>query len=395
MFLSKNHFTTARNDYLDQQKMLRFITGFIYFSIIILSIILGIKYILKPLSPFITAFIIVSICKKLINYLFGLGLSKKWAVIIFFSVILGIISLLLFWIIKSLAAEIINLYNNLSKDGDGSLFIALEQKLTSFTERYPTIKKALSFLSGIFPIRDASTNLTSFLPKIITNLMSFLKFFPSAVIFIGITVLSLFYIGIDYDKICHFLSLQLSEKAKSRFTEVKNVIIDTANDLFRAYFLLAFITFIQLLVGFLILDIDYAFILAVTTSLVDLFPILGTGTVLIPWAIISFLDGNIKLGIGLTVLYVSITIFRQLAEPKIVGSHIGLSPLLSLIAIYCGMKLTGLYGIFIFPITFITIKNLNESGTIHLYKNVPESISDKAFSIKDKLRQLKKQDKGK
>ena len=231
------------------------------------------------------------------------------------------------------------------------------------------------------------------MPKIISFLMGIISFFPSAVLFIFVLFISLFYIGYDYDKITSFLCLQLSENALDTITETKDILFSTVKELFKAYFLLTFITFVQLLVGFLILGIDYAFILASIICFIDLLPILGTGTVLFPWSAVCFFLGDYKTAIGLLVLYGVISIFRQVAEPKIVGANIGLSPLLSLISIFAGLKLFGLYGLIVFPIIMITVIRLNEKGLIKLYKNIPQKADGEVLKTKRKFLEFKRGDK--
>lgn len=84
----------------------------------------------------------------------------------------------------------------------------------------------------------------------------------------------------------------------------------------------------------------------------------GSGTVMIPWAIISALNGDLPLGIGLIILYAIILIARQVIEPKLVSSHIGIHPIFTLIAMYTGFKITGLIGLFVGPIILIILKNI-------------------------------------
>ena len=116
--------------------------------------------------------------------------------------------------------------------------------------------------------------------------------------------------------------------------------------------------------GFSILGVEYSLLLAVITAIIDVLPILGTGTVLIPWGIISLFQGNFVLGIGILVLYGVITLVRQIIEPKIVGDYIGLYPLVSLICMYVGLRLFGIVGLFLLPISVIMLKNLHDKGII-------------------------------
>ena len=118
---------------------------------------------------------------------------------------------------------------------------------------------------------------------------------------------------------------------------------------------LAGIAFLFLLAGFFLLRIDNAFVWAMLITLVDAFPILGVGTVLIPWSIISLLQGNIPHGVGLLALYGAIWLTRSILEPKFIGKGLGLDPLITLIAIYAGWKLWGIGGMLFAPILTLTI----------------------------------------
>ena len=84
----------------------------------------------------------------------------------------------------------------------------------------------------------------------------------------------------------------------------------------------------------------------------------GSGTVMIPWAIISAVNGDISLGIGLFILYVIVLVVHQILEPRIVSGHIGVHPIFTLIAMYTGFKLIGVIGLLIGPIVLIIVKNI-------------------------------------
>ena len=121
------------------------------------------------------------------------------------------------------------------------------------------------------------------------------------------------------------------------------------------------ITFTELLIGFIVLRIKYAPLLAALIAVIDILPVLGTGTVLVPWAAGELLLGNTAAGMGLAVLYGTITLVRNFAEPKIIGKQIGINPIFTLIAMFVGIKLLGIAGIFILPVTLIVV--------IEYYKN--------------------------
>ena len=117
------------------------------------------------------------------------------------------------------------------------------------------------------------------------------------------------------------------------------------------------LTFGELLIGFLILGVDYAFLLALIIAVLDMLPVLGVGTVLIPWALVALLQKNFYLGFGLVILYLVMLVLRQIAEPKLLGKSLGLHPLLTLFASYAGFRLFGFLGMLAGPVVATLIKN--------------------------------------
>ena len=113
--------------------------------------------------------------------------------------------------------------------------------------------------------------------------------------------------------------------------------------------IMLFIVFIMLILGFWLLDVKYFILLAFLISLIDMLPILGVGTVLAPWGIYSLLTGNTVKGLGLIALYIIILTTRQFIEPRIIGKKVGLSPLVTLIAVYVGLKAFGIPGVIFAP----------------------------------------------
>ena len=144
--------------------------------------------------------------------------------------------------------------------------------------------------------------------------------------------------------------------------------VGTIGKFLLSYALIITLTFVELLVGFLILGIEGAFVIAILVAILDILPVLGTGTVLIPWMIIVFSAGNARMGAGILVLYLVITIVRNIIEPKLVGRQMGLSPIIMLPSMLVGLQLFGIIGLFVVPFGVAFIKNLNDRGVIHIFK---------------------------
>jgi len=191
---------------------------------------------------------------------------------------------------------------------------------------------------------------------------------PSFLVKFIITIVASFFFVSDYYAITSFLARQLPQKARDMLFKVKEKGVDVIFKFGRAYAILLSITFVELLIGFSLLRVDYALLIALLTAIVDILPVLGTGTVLIPWAAAMLILGNFPLGIGLLILYAIITVVRQMLEPRVVGKQIGLYPLVTLVCMFVGTYLFGFVGLFGLPIIATVLVQLNQSGDIHLFK---------------------------
>ena len=136
----------------------------------------------------------------------------------------------------------------------------------------------------------------------------------------------------------------------------------------KAQIYLIMITFGELVIGFIVIRVKYAGIIAAITALIDSLPVFGVGTVLIPWSIVSLVIGKTALGAELAVLYVVISVVRNIMEPKIIGKQVGLHPLVTLLAMVVGVSLFGAAGVFALPIGIAVAKQLDDNGVINIIK---------------------------
>lgn len=181
---------------------------------------------------------------------------------------------------------------------------------------------------------------------------------PDSALMLGTAVISSFMISAKLPQI----KLRLQEKfPKQRlqplldgFTRMRRAV----GGWLKAQLKLIGVTWIILTLGFCVLRIPYAPLWAALISLVDAFPILGTGTVLLPWALISFVQGSSAKGIGLLGIYAVVSVTRSVLEPKLVGKQLGLDPLVTLAALYAGYRLWGLGGMLLAPLLTVTLRNL-------------------------------------
>ena len=192
---------------------------------------------------------------------------------------------------------------------------------------------------------------------------------PQILLFIVATILSTFFFVAEDAAVRRFIRSLLREKLHSRMHQTKTLLFSGLFGWLKAQAILGSVNFTVLTVGFFIIGNPYAPIIALIIAILDVLPVLGSGTVLIPWALVTLLMGNYRYAIGCAVLYIVCIFVRNLLESRIVGHQIGLHPLVTLISIYVGYCLFGVIGMFFVPVVVLLIVNFNRWGYIRLWEN--------------------------
>jgi predicted PurR-regulated permease PerM len=163
-------------------------------------------------------------------------------------------------------------------------------------------------------------------------------------------IVSSFYMVFDYEGIARWFTASIPDKYLAIFFEIKDFCENRLLKILGSYITIMAVTFAELFLGFSIIGISNSGMWAFIISLLDILPILGVGTVLIPWGISSIITGRFFLGIALLILYLIITVVRNFVEPKLVGTNLGLHPLATLISMIVGLRLFGFVGMFGLPL---------------------------------------------
>lgn len=199
---------------------------------------------------------------------------------------------------------------------------------------------------------DILSRLASFVSSAATSIAGSI---PSFLFGSVVTVVASCYIAKDYDRFLKFFKGLLSKKTVENAVIIKEILVRNVFNFVKGYLILLLITFGELSAGLLIIGVKSPFVLALIIALVDVLPVIGTGTVLIPWSVVCILSGNTAKGVSLLILYVIITVIRNFIEPKIIGERVGLNPLFMLIVIFVGLRLAGIVGMIILPIALIVV----------------------------------------
>lgn len=173
---------------------------------------------------------------------------------------------------------------------------------------------------------------------------------PAMLLFLTVFLMSCYYFTAEPGILTEQVTARLSPRWQARLTRFRQGAGRSLRRYLRACLLMALVTFSEMLIGLSILQKPYPFLLALLIAAVDFLPVLGTGTILIPWGIIELLLGHTFSGLGLLLLYAVSAILRELIEPHLVGRSLGLHPLLSLLSVYAGFRLFGIPGMIVTPI---------------------------------------------
>ncbi|MCQ2451320.1 MAG: AI-2E family transporter [Clostridia bacterium] len=315
--------------------------NFLYYFCIIAIVFLVLRITVLYLLPFVIGGLVAAFARWLSKKLKlkCISVSSVFFVVLFYLV-LGIVC---GFFVTSLFAKRGEMINILVKFSDVANNFLSRLKILSPDFLGNQISKSVSET-----LSDAISSLTKLIADMAYKI-------PLALISIFVTVISSIYIAKDFDVLKDFAKSVIPSDKLSKLICLKKVSCQTARKLLSGYIILFFLTFAELIVCFVILKIPYPVILAFVVSLVDLLPILGVGTVLIPWGIIALLTHKTFMGVALLVFYLIITFIRNFAEPHIIGKRFNINPLFTLTLVFAGLKLGGVVGVIVLPFAAIVI----------------------------------------
>ena len=209
--------------------------------------------------------------------------------------------------------------------------------------------------SGITTITHAGQDLVV---KFLNGLKNLLVSLPNMATVSVISLMGAFFISKDFylweSRFRRLLPNGVNNRLDQIFRDLRGALVG----FIKAQLTLISLTAAIVIIGLLIMRVEYAITIGLLTGLVDLLPYLGTGTVFIPWIVYLFFKGNYSMVIGLSILYAVVLIFRQIIEPKVVAESVGLDPLLTLVALFVGLQLFGFLGLIIGPVSLVLINAL-------------------------------------
>lgn len=373
------------------------IINIVYCAIVLGLAYLFLKYCFSMFAPFLFAFFIAVIVQRPTNFITRKTKIKK-----------GLTATVLVLLLYLVVAALISLIGVKLVDGIKSLIEFIQSKLSDIPTLIENVKNwslnAIRFLpdgmearatKSMIPFFDAlkeksATEIASFIMDKASNgekfslsslstplsgIWSTAKQIPSVFVAVMIAIVSSCFMAVDYDRLVMFIKGQLSEENEYKLSATKRIVLKSLGKLIKSYVLIICITGMELFVGLNFLTLIGLYkdgniiALSLIIAVLDILPVIGTGTFMVPWSLYSLITGKVGLAIGLFVVYAIIYVVRQIIEPKIVGGTVDLPSFVTLMGMYIGSQLFGFIGIFLVPILIIIIKLLNDEGIIHIWNN--------------------------
>ncbi|RKD22933.1 sporulation integral membrane protein YtvI [Ammoniphilus oxalaticus] len=316
-------------------------------------------------GPLLLAFLTAVLIEPLIRLLIKTtGLKRIWASSITFLLFLMTFLLGCYWVGTTLFVQSVQLAERLpylSEHMMGSIAGIVEQ----FEKYYDLLPD-----ETVFTIRQALVSLQNsaiaFASSIGKWVLGIIAGIPELLITTIIYLVGLFLISLDLPGIqARFMNL-FTDSAREKVELVIKELNRAAIGFLGAQLMLSTLTYMLTFIGLFILNIHYAAAISLVVILVDILPILGTGSVFVPWAIVLFINEQNKIAIGLLILFIVITVTRRIIEPKILGTSLGISALAAFASMFIGFKLIGLFGLALGPALVIIVQALLNADFIKI-----------------------------
>ncbi len=326
--------------------------------------------ILSLLLPFVIAYIISLIASPLTHVFEKIklprALSAITAILFVAAALFGVSAL----IISKLIGELYDFSVHLPE-----LLASMEGTLSSLRIAavdifaiLPDIFKGIDTPSVLNSLKDSLSTLSATTVEAISSAtINGVKHIPGILIAFVFSILASYFLIRDKKIVKANIASALGENLSGKIREIKAYLSEAVFAYIKAQSILMSITFAEVFIALSILKVNYSFLFALIIALIDAIPVFGTGTVLIPWSIYHLITGNFTMALSLLALYAVCLVVRQFLEPKILSTQIGIHPLLTLLSMYIGYRLIGIFGMILGPLTALVTKNIfkkyNESHT--------------------------------
>lgn len=339
-------------------------------GVLLVAAVLLLVFVVIPLvsllMPFVLALILAWLLNPAVRWLKKrLDVSRKVISLVVLILAFGTVGGLCYALCWALVNQIVSLFDNwrpildsiMTTVGNvGQWFERLGDILPDgLVDTGDDLIRALSGWLESLDLSGQVTNLASWATGMVSGI-------PSFAVAVVVFLMASYFITSDYPRLRYLVTDQMPANLRAFGSDVRRIFMEAFGGYLKSQLLLSLGVFVILAVGFLIIRQPYSLLLAFGLAVMDFIPIIGAGTVMVPWAVVDLITGDYRQAIELMVIWGIIALFRRVGEPKILGDQTGLSPILSLVGIYVGMRVGGVLGMVVGPLLLLVCINLAKLG---------------------------------
>ncbi|MDD5913426.1 MAG: sporulation integral membrane protein YtvI [Oscillospiraceae bacterium] len=324
------------------------------------------RYLFWWLLPFLLALGVAAAVEPVVAYLrVHLRFRRSFSALLLTLVLLFLLGGLLSLLGTTLANQAYALLKKapLLLERVPQLLDAFFARLDGYSAAFPQWLRDSLYGAVMQALSDAESFFSDLTGRFLSFLGSFAAALPRRVLSGATTVLAVYFTIASYPTLCRMLKARLSGKTIRSLRLFRSGVTQSLSRYLRAELTISFLNFLQLLLGFFLMRQDYALLLAFLITLLDALPVFGTGTALVPWALLSLLFSSVPKAIALLALYLCTLLVRNVLEPKLLASQAGLPPVASLFAMYLGFCTFGVAGMIAFPFLLLLAAQTYRLGT--------------------------------
>ena len=327
---------------------------------------------LSLLFPFVLALIVAWCLNPAVRWLqHKLPLKRKAISLLLLILVFAVIGGVLFGVGWVAVSQITSLFNNQQSllddlmNGLDTVWATVGRWLDQVVKVIPLPPELLSSGEGLLELLGRwfqSLDLSGWLTRLMGRAPDLVSGVSGFVVALIVFVMASYFITGEYPRYRFQVTDRMPAEVRDFTRSARNICVAAFGGYLKSQFLMSLVVFLILTVGFMFMGNNYGLLIAFGLAVLDFIPIVGAGTVMVPWAVIDLILGRYASAIGLMIIWGVIALFRQVAGPKVLGDQTGLSPILSLVGIYVGMKLGGVLGMIFGPLLLLVVINLGKLG---------------------------------
>ncbi len=347
-------------------KYLKILCNLTLTAAVILAVIFVVPRVIVYFMPFVVGFLFSLLVNPIIRFWDKrIRISRKFGSMLMIALTISIVALIVYGLVLALRTGLKDFMDYLPTMSENA-----ELEVMNAIERLQNLINDLPFVNGV-DLSNLANDVMEFMGGLLTKAESgetlsaigdVAKGIPNMIVYIIMGFLATYFFIADREKLAEKLDKILPAAFKEKTLRLYRQTLGAVGGYFKAQFKIMGMIYVVLVIGLIVLQVKYAWLIGFGIALLDMLPVFGTGTVLLPWAVMKLFSGSYQIAIGMIALYVLTFLVHQLLQPKMVGDSLGMNPFAALFFMYVGYRVSSVFGMIVaIPIGMLLI-NLVKAG---------------------------------